>query len=238
MTESDLVKEFERKRAQYEASGVSTPERASAAIGRLRLVRETDTVQIKQIDHDAVAEARRELWRKIPKFCRKTPAELISRAKDKRLVSAAQAWDWGDPCLVMCAPTDYAKTSLAALILIRLMSRGREAEYRQWKRIRWYDASTLMGAARAWSLGSGTCPEIRQASTCDLLILDDIGNESTWQSTMFDVLQSRYERELPVIATTGFSTGQLLTHCGDAILRRLVQRNGKMGEIIDCWGSP
>lgn len=235
---ADDSSKLNNARLRYDASGAPTGERVGSAVGRLRLVRTSDDSTAQDIDPALIADARRELWQRIPKFCRRRPEELLSRSKDQRLTNAARAWDWGSPCLVMCAPTDMAKTSVAASIPIRLMARGRESEYRKWKRIRWFGASDLMNFARAWSLGSGACPEVRAASTCDLLILDDLGNETDCQSTMFDILQHRYENDLDVIATTGLRPALLLARYGDAILRRLAQRNGEMGTIVDCWGDP
>lgn len=234
MSEIELATQLANAKLAYDASVKSSIDRIGRCVDRLRIA-PSHSEETEEIDPVAVAEARRALWLQIPKFCRVKPSELMSRIHDRGIADAVSKWDWGSPCLAILAPTNYAKTSGVASILLRLMQRGREAEYRRWKRIRWFSVSDLTNAARAWPLGSGECPEVRLASRCDLLVLDDLGNETDWQSTIFDVLQYRYERGFDLITTSGMSTAQLLARYGDAILRRLVQRNGKMGTIVDCW---
>lgn len=234
----EVTKRLEDAQRRYDASGVPLPPPIGSVVSHLRLVRGPEDEPREETDPIAIADARRALWRRIPEFCRRHPDDLLLRARDPRIVAAAESWDWGSPCLVMCGPTQAAKTSAAAAILVRLMARGRESEYRRWSRIRWFGASQLTNLARSWPLGSGECPELRQAATCDLLVLDDLGNETDWQSTLFDVLQTRYERQLPLIATTGLPPDRLLERYGDAILRRLAQRHGEMGTIVNCWVKP
>ena len=231
-----LARHLAVAKAAYDASGDRSVQLVGNQIRKLRLVQSEDENE-EPPDASEVADARRSLWLQIPEFCRKSPEVLFARAKDRRLVDAALAWDWGSPCLAMCGPTYCAKTSVAAAIVIRLMARGRDGEFRKWKKIKWFCTSTITNAARAWPIGHGECPEVRAASRCDLLVLDDLGNEADWQSTIFDILQHRYQCELPLITTSGLGVEQLIAKYGDAIIRRLVQRDGKMGTVVDCWPS-
>jgi DNA replication protein DnaC len=68
-----------------------------------------------------------------------------------------------------------------------------------------------------------------------LLILDDLGNEEPWQTVLFEVVQYRYRIQLPNIITTGLSGPELPRRYGDGITRRLVNRDGQLGTIVDCW---
>jgi hypothetical protein len=188
-----------------------------------------------EFDVDDVRRAREDLWRRIPKAYRVKPSESATWFKpaSKPILDAAMAWDWSSPCLLICAPTDYGKSVAAAIVAIRLMRRGREADWKRWRGIRWVGIPELMTAARSWPLGSGECPEVRVASTCELAILDDLGNETDHASTLFDVTQSRYQRGLKTITTTGLAPRALVARYGECILRRLIQRDGKLGTIID-----
>jgi hypothetical protein len=191
-------------------------------------------------DVDLVRRAREDLWRRLPACFRRKPSEIASwfDPKARAILDAAMAWDWGSPSLLICAPTDWAKSAAAALVAIRLMARGRESEHERWRGIHWQGVPELMGAARQWPLGAGECPEVRRVSRCKLAILDDLGNEHDHGSTLFEVTQARYQRELPNIVTTGLSPRQLVDRYGECILRRLVQRHGQMGTIIDLTGAP
>jgi hypothetical protein len=227
-TEHQTAQTLARGRRAYDQSCAGGPK----LVGSITPTPEPDD----RVDVDQVRRARETLWLRIPPVHRARQSELARRSG--AFLSAALAWDWGSPCLLMSAPTDAGKSSAAALVLLRLMAKGREADWRLWRGIRWFGANELMGAAREWPLGNGACPEVRAASTCGLLVLDDLGNEQEWQTTMFDLLQARYERQLPNIVTTGMRPSELLARYGDAILRRLAQRDGKLGTIVDLRGEP
>lgn len=195
----------------------------------------TRVAEEPSFDVDDVRRAREDLWRRIPKAYRVKPSESARWFKpvSERILAAAMAWDWSSPCLLICAPTDFGKSVAAAMVALRLMGRGREADWRRWRGVRWVGIPELMTTARAWPLGGGECPDVRSASTCELAILDDLGNETDHASTLFNVTQSRYQRGLKTITTTGLSPRELVSRYGECILRRLVQRDGKLGTIID-----
>ena len=62
-----------------------------------------------------------------------------------------------------------------------------------------------------------------------MLVLDDLGKEkrSEWSSSiLFDVINSRYERQLPVIITSNFTAAELADHVGSAVWSRLYETSG------------
>lgn len=219
-------------RRTYDRSGVSSPVSLGNVVSLDVFQRYDDAMPT---DKDQISAARRLLWSRLPKVHRVAKAELERRVSNASLLAHSRAWTWGSPCLVSCGPTAVGKSSAAALVVLRLMSRGLESDWRRWKGIRWFGASQLVNAAREWALGDSECPDIRAASNCELLILDDLGNEQDWQSTMFDLLHARYERGLSNIVTTGLRRDGLMKRYGEAILRRMLERDGKMGTIVDCW---
>jgi hypothetical protein len=232
---SDTAGQLARARRTYDASEMAAPRRLGnlVALDGMR----HDAAELQPVDLDRVRQARQTLWSRIPLVHRTKLLELTGRVRDPRLLAPAQAWTWGSPCLLMCGPTAVGKSSAAALVALRLMAKGCESEWPRWNGIRWYGANQLVKAAREWPLGDGDCPDLRAASACELLILDDLGNEQDWQTTMFDLLQARYERGRLNIVTSGLQLELLLKRYGDAVLRRLVERDGKMGSIVDCWGA-
>lgn len=194
-----------------------------------------DSFEPDQMLAVTIRQARRNLLDKIPSTYRAKMPELIGRIRDARLLAQAQAWTWGSPCLLMCGPTAVGKSSAAALVALRLMAKGRESEWENWRSVQWYGANRLTSSVREWSLGNGCCPDLQSASSCKLLILDDLGNEQDWQTTIFGLVQARYERGLVNIVTSGLQLELLLKRYGEAIFRRLLERNGNMGTIVDCW---
>lgn len=66
-------------------------------------------------------------------------------------------------------------------------------------------------------------------TTCDLLIIDDIGkgNITDWaQERLFTIINKRYERNLPIVATTKYSTIELidrLKEIGEDVISRFRQ---------------
>jgi len=62
--------------------------------------------------------------------------------------------------------------------------------------------------------------------TLDLLVLDDFGKEkpSEWtDQILFEVINARYERKLPIIITTNMSAQQLIDKYGNAVMSRLTE---------------
>lgn len=60
----------------------------------------------------------------------------------------------------------------------------------------------------------------------DMLILDDVGREKVteWsQSTMFDVINYRYEHMLPIVITSNYESNQLADYFGAAVWSRLCE---------------
>lgn len=188
-------------------------------------------------DPSEVRDARLTLWRKIPEAYRVKWEDVPKcfKPEARPILDAAMSWDWESPSLLICAPTDYAKSLAVGVILRRLMGKNRENEWRRWKGIHWFGVPELMTSARSWPLGSGDCPDVRLASRCELAILDDLGNETPHGSVFFEVTQSRFQRELTTITTSGLPVRELIQRNGECILRRLVQRDGKLGTIIDLF---
>lgn len=64
-----------------------------------------------------------------------------------------------------------------------------------------------------------------------LLVIDELGFEPLDEG-LFDVLDERYQRALPVIVTSGLRVTELRDRYGAAALRRLVEPRGV---VVEDW---
>jgi DNA replication protein DnaC len=89
-------------------------------------------------------------------------------------------------------------------------------------------AAVDLGVARQQhGLGEGEPPLVRQAMSAPLLVLDDVGQEADFGSSVVaHVIQHRYDRVKPTIATTGFTVEQLVSRYGAGVARRLIETAG------------
>lgn len=176
----------------------------------------------------------RAMRQSLPPFLRTgTRAELEQRLRGSllpfaRAVPAAS-------CLLL-GPTACGKTTAAALAFLTAVGRGVKLGGEAWKlagTCRWHDASELARARRQHPLGDGDAPQVDQAYKASLLFLDDLGQERFDDGTLRDVMNARYERQLPTIATSGLREAELQSRYDAHFLRRILQG----GQIIDLFGG-
>ena len=74
-------------------------------------------------------------------------------------------------------------------------------------------AGRMLEAVKSTFDGNGsTADELARYTTCDMLILDDLGKENTreWSvNTIFMVMNERYEAMLPTVITSNFSPAEI-----------------------------
>lgn len=80
-------------------------------------------------------------------------------------------------------------------------------------------------------LGAGEPEELTRAVEVPLLVIDELGFEPLDEG-LFDVLDERYQRALPVIVTSGLRVTELRDRYGAAALRRLVEPRGV---VVEDW---
>lgn len=75
-------------------------------------------------------------------------------------------------------------------------------------------------------------------STCEWLAIDDLGWESrTGRDALKHVLNERYSHGLPTVATSGWRLADLEGEYGDALIRRVHERRGERGIIVELFGE-
>ncbi len=103
--------------------------------------------------------------------------------------------------------------------------------------MRWAHAAMLSTARKRHRLGRDEAPIIDEACTASILVLDDLGWERDGDNTAIgDVLNQRYESELPTIITSGLTQDELLEHYGDAVFRKAFDAGGE-GRIVQVFES-
>lgn len=215
-------------RAALEPTFVDSGERVTAdRVRSLRHVRE----QLPSNAHGGVAELRS-----------RTPAKLLS---------VVDGWRWDGPNLLILGPTRVGKTSGAALLVRQLLERsvastdafslavrrlwgGCKSEYDLADLIRWQSCRELTTTVREFPLGQGTPETIQRCQHARLLVLDDIGSTDD-RGALERILNARYERRWPTVTTSGLTSGELVRTFGDALVRRMSERAGLNGLIVNLF---
>lgn len=159
------------------------------------------------------------------------------RTIDPKLLSYTARWTWGDPGVGLLGGTGIGKSTAAALVYRRLLGIGWREGGEAWERaqrLRWFAADALGRARREHRLGHGDAPELLEAASASLLVLDDAGWDRDPEGVS-DVLAVRYERGAPTLITSGKTLVELAHHYGAAVMRKLVESGGKRATIIDCF---
>jgi DNA replication protein DnaC len=114
-------------------------------------------------------------------------------------------------CALLLGPTGCGKTSVARYLV-------------RHHRAYWVRAIDLSAASQRHGLGEGVPPEIEIARSAGALVIDDIGQERDTLA-LYDVLDWRYARNLPTIATSGLTLEALTAHIGAEKVRRIAEQH-------------
>lgn len=116
--------------------------------------------------------------------------------------------------------TGAGKTSFIVAALCAYVRR----DWRARCHARFASAFWVAGARGRHALGKGEAPEVEEAFTASLLVLDDLGNDAPdHRNTIAEVLFKRHEDDLPTWVTTGFPISHLENRYGAAFIRRIIE---------------
>ncbi len=186
----------------------------------------------------------------LPSNAQGPTAELRSRTPAK-LTGIIDGWHWNGPNLLILGPTRVGKTSGAALLVRLLLERaaastdafspavrrlwgGCKSDFDLADLIRWQSCRDLTTTVREFPLGQGTPETIQRCQHARLLVLDDIGTTDD-RGALERILNARYERRWPTITTSGLASGELVRIFGDAMVRRMSERAGLSGLIVNLF---
>jgi DNA replication protein DnaC len=134
-----------------------------------------------------------------------------AQAIDENLDAGRGLWFWGD--------VGTGKTTLAMLVSGAALDAGRSVAI--------YSLPRLLNLLRE-SLDSpgGLIDLLDRLSAVDLLHIDDLGaeNQTDWVlEQLYSIVNSRYEAERAIVATTNLDPGPLGERLGDRTVSRLVE---------------
>lgn len=130
-------------------------------------------------------------------------------------------------CKILTGNVGTGKTHLAAAISNRLIERGIPVLFGTFTehldRIKEEFNNTTLETYKA------------KMKSVPMLVIDDLGKErkTEWtQSILYDVVNHRYERLMPMVITTNLDDSELLSYVGNAVASRLYE----MGDVIRTVG--
>lgn len=174
---------------------------------------------------------------RLPRFVT-GPADRLRERVHLKLLEAAMAWTPESHSLALIGPTRTGKTTAAGLLFRKHLAKAARAGGGQWweaRRMRWAHAATLSTARKRHRLGHDEAPIIEEACTASVLVLDDMGWDRDGDNTAIgDVVNQRYESELPTIITSGLTKVEMLEHYGDAVFRKAFDAGGE-GRIVSVF---
>lgn len=152
------------------------------------------------------------------------------------VIAALRAWRGGDAGLLITGPSGCGKTTacVAKMRLILDTARDKDVPREKFKfaaRMRFVVAADLAIARRQWPLGGGEAPAVEEAMRASLLVLDEIGYESTADTAVPETIDARYRRGLPTVVTTGLRFNEVEKRYGEATTRKFLGR----GKVVDAW---
>ncbi len=119
--------------------------------------------------------------------------------------------------ILMTGATGLGKTHLSLAIASRVMERGYSVIYGS--------APELMRILEREYFGKSDNDTMSALTGCDLLILDDLGAEmdkALYGSLLYEMINGRVSRGLPMIGSTNYNAAELSRHYQDRICSRLL----------------
>jgi hypothetical protein len=138
------------------------------------------------------------------------------------------------------APSGFGKTTAAGALVRRAMNEYAQSLGERFKEVRslfWTTASEVAQAERRHPLGEGRPPLVLQAIHASALVLDDIGLEGN-PAAVVEIITTRYDQCLPIIATSGLTRKQLTAHLSAAGVRKLREQHAGFPVLIVDGNPP
>ncbi len=154
-------------------------------------------------------------------------SDLHRRVHDVDAIKAARA---ATGSVVLMGPTGAGKSTLACCILRGIIDAARPvdlpsfgAEVNLARGARFVTARELAFARASGTYGQEP-PIVAHACDATVLVLDDVGQDAVRaDSSLYDVLEARHNRNVPTIVTTGLDEGAIRARYGDGAWRRIFE---------------
>ncbi|MBP1578660.1 MAG: ATP-binding protein [Oscillospiraceae bacterium] len=119
--------------------------------------------------------------------------------------------------ILMTGATGLGKTHLSLAIASKVLEKGYTVIYGS--------APELLHTLEREHFGKSSKDTMSALTGCDLLIFDDLGAETDkplYDSLIYEIINSRICRSLPMIVSTNYNTTELQKHYADKICSRLL----------------
>lgn len=139
----------------------------------------------------------------------------------------AEKFDGTGSGIFMTGATGLGKTHLSLAIANRVIERGYSAIYGS--------VPELLRMLNNEQFGRSDKDTMSLLTGCELLILDDLGAENTTEyslSLLYEIINARVNRSIPMIVSTNFNTKELKAQYNDRICSRLLSM-----DILEFVGS-
>jgi len=160
-------------------------------------------------------------WESVPPLYQDTEIERLNPI----LVREVLTWEFNPIGIGIRGKSGEQKTRAAVLLLHKMKLAGKSVNFLKATDVAKYAAQQFSNDKE---LQTEALKAIRTAHTCQVLLLDDIGKgrlSPAAEELLYDLLDKRSERKLPVIWTSNAVQGELhqmlSNDRGDAIIRRL-----------------
>jgi DNA replication protein DnaC len=130
-----------------------------------------------------------------------------------------------DDNITLIGPTGTGKTIAATMAVVLEFCRRIDMDL-SLTVLWWTTASEIERARRSTSLGTGEAEIVAQSINCDILVIDDLGQEQPRGDTaLFDIYNARYDKGKKTITTSGLTPDELSARYGAAFIRRMNRDN-------------
>lgn len=227
----------------YRRPGHAPPEPLCPSCERLRL-RAVGQAEARRA-HEAVSEAQRQERfariglpeRMLPKryadFSPPTPLAAGHLAKVKAYADGWPETKAGGANLILCGKPGTGKTHLATMVCKQVASRHDAQPL--------YATTTRMLRHVRASYGRGATyteqDAVERFSTCDLLVLDEVGVKLASENDralLFEIIDERYQSVLPTILISNLTVGEIANQTDERLVDRLIE-NGQV--LLFDWSS-
>ncbi len=164
------------------------------------------------------------------------PLEQTTAARQKVMHAAIAraAEEWPPLCrgLLVVGPSGCGKT-IGAVHAVLCMLRHHLDLRSTFPSVRFAKAYAIANARRQTTLGA-EAQLITAVISADVCIIDDIGQEQRVDTSVFEVLDRRYDAKRATIVTSGLTLGEMRERYGEHAARRIVE-SGEPGKIISTF---
>jgi hypothetical protein len=160
------------------------------------------------------------------------PKHLIGQPLNLRYAPLVSRFDWGSSWILL-GETGAGKSTACVHLVRELLRRGKVnggKDFELAKSIFWARSDAITKAGGSDENEAGKL--LHRAEWAKLMILDDLATPS---KTLLGVIQQRYDRGLPIVATSGAMTRGQLTELvgGDAVKRWLLEcGKARKGQVL------